>query len=383
MSDSPSVQLRFPSMPGFTIRGEFDGGEMSSDLGPILLRGIDQQIGLTQRLADAFNDKRHLSYVDHSMRDLFAQRIFQVSSGYEDANDSNSLRTDPMFKIGLNRAPLDSKSALASASTFSRLENAATQKDVYRIGVAFVKNFVDSYAKPPKIIVLDMDHSEDQAHGQQQFAIFNGYYKSNCYLPLFIFEGLSGKFITAVLRSGERPSGEENAMIIKRVMKIIRTAWPDTRIVLRGDGHFSNPELMELVINDSNADFAFGVGTNITLSSFAAPLVKEAKRIHDIRVNNSKSAKISLPSNTILYGETEYAAKVTVHSPPLLSDQEYNQIRGGGRCSSYAAAITGKGGTVSPLLRLAITSARNGHGKTFRLRHVSITLANRATTRLP
>ncbi|MBF0420569.1 MAG: transposase, partial [Magnetococcales bacterium] len=94
------AQCRFPSMPGFTIRGEFDGGDMSSNFGPILLRGIDQQIGLTQRLADAFNDKRHLSYVDHSMRDLFAQRIFQVSSGYEDANDSNSLRTDPMFKIG-------------------------------------------------------------------------------------------------------------------------------------------------------------------------------------------------------------------------------------------------------------------------------------------
>ncbi len=133
MSSSSPVQLRFPSIPGFTIRGDFDGGAMSSDFGPIILRGLDNQIGLTQRLADAFNDKRHPSYIDHSIRDLFAQRGFQIASGYEDGNDANSLRTDPMFKIGLGRAPLDAQSDLASAATFSRLENAATRKDIYRI----------------------------------------------------------------------------------------------------------------------------------------------------------------------------------------------------------------------------------------------------------
>ena len=308
MSESTPAPLRFPPIPGFTIRGEFDGGAMSSDFGPIILRGVDQQIGLTKRLAEAFNDKRHQSYVDHSIRDLFAQRIFQIASGYEDGNDSNPLRTDPMFKIGLDRLPLDPESNLASAATFSRLENAATRKDIYRLAKAHVEHFIAGFPKPPAVIVLDMDHSEDKTHGQQQLSLFNGYYKSDCYLPLFIFEGLSGKFVTAVLRTGKRPTGEENAMIMKRIMKLIRSSWPDTRIVLRGDGHFSNPELMQLVADDTKADFIFGVGGNTVLSKAAAPLLKEAKQIHEARCANSKLNGCPLPYSTCLYGETVYAA---------------------------------------------------------------------------
>lgn len=280
MSESDPIQLRFPSMPGFTIRGDFDGGTMSSDFGPIILRNIDKQIGLTQRLADAFDDRRHPAYIEHSIRDLFAQRIFQIASGYEDCNDSNKLRKDPMFKIGLDKKPIDEISSLASAATFSRLENAATTKDVYRIGKALVEQFIVSYTKPPEVIVLDMDHSEDKTHGQQQFAVFNGYYGNECYLPLFIFEGLSGKLITAILRPGKRPAGEENAMIISRVMKAIRSAWPETHIILRGDSHFSNPELMHIVLNDANSDFIFGVGGNSVLSRLSSPCVQSAKQLH-------------------------------------------------------------------------------------------------------
>ena len=308
MSELMPSPLRFPSIPGFSIRGEFDGGAMSSDFGPIILRGVDQQIGLTQRLSEAFNDKRHQSYIDHSIRDLFAQRCFQIASGYEDGNDSNPLRTDPMFKIGLDRVPLDPESNLASAATFSRLENAATRKDIYRLAKAYVENFIASFSKPPEIIVLDLDHSEDKTHGDQQLSLFNGYYKSDCYLPLFIFEGLSGKLVTAVLRPGKRPTGAENAMIMKRIMKLIRSEWPNTRIVLRGDGHFSNPELMQLVADDTKADFIFGVGGNSVLSRAAAPLLKEAKQLHEVRCANSKLNGCPTPYSTCLYGETIYAA---------------------------------------------------------------------------
>jgi hypothetical protein len=308
MSEPISAPLRFPPIPGFSIRGEFDGGAMSSDFGPIILRGIDQQIGLTKRLAEAFDDKRHQSYIEHTMRDLFAQRSFQIASGYEDGNDSNPLRTDPMFKIGLDRVPLDPESNLASAATFSRLENAATRKDIYRLAKAYAQHFIASFSKPPAVIVLDLDHSEDKTHGHQQLSLFNGYYKSDCYLPLFIFEGLSGKFVTAVLRPGKRPTGAENAIIMKRVMKLIRSEWPDTQIVLRGDGHFSNPELMELVANDPKADFIFGVGGNAVLSRASAPLSKEAKQLHGVRCANSKLNGCTPPYSTILYGETVYAA---------------------------------------------------------------------------
>ncbi len=125
MSNSTPEQLRFPPVNGLTVRGSFDGGALSSDFGPMILRGIDRHIGLTTRLAQAFNDQRHASYTTHDLHTLFAQRSYQIACAYVDGNDANTLRSDPMFKLGLNRNPLDSTAALASAATFSRLENAA------------------------------------------------------------------------------------------------------------------------------------------------------------------------------------------------------------------------------------------------------------------
>lgn len=202
MNKSTPEQLRFPAVDGLTLRADFAGGALSSDFGPMLLRGIDQQIGLTDALAAAFKDSRHAGYIDHTLRDLFAQRIYQMACAYEDGNDANAVRADPMFKLALGRRPLDDGNDLASAPTFSRLENAATSKDLYRMARTFVARFIASYATPPEIIVLDMDHSEDQTHGQQELSFYNHHYQSHCYLPLFIFEGLSGKFISAALRSG-------------------------------------------------------------------------------------------------------------------------------------------------------------------------------------
>jgi hypothetical protein len=193
MSHSTQETLRFPAVDGLTVRGAFDGGALSSDFGPLLLRGIDRQIGLTERLAQAFRDPRHPSYITHSLRALFAQRTDQIACAYEDGNDANALRADPVFKPGLERKPLDEAADLASAPTFSRLENAATPRALYRMAQAFVDQFIGSYATPPAVIVVDLDHSEDAAHGQQEQIFSNHHYGSHCYLPLFIFEGLSGK----------------------------------------------------------------------------------------------------------------------------------------------------------------------------------------------
>ena len=246
------------------MRGSFDGGALSSDFGPMVLRSIDRQIGLTERLANAFQDRRHPSYITHTIRELFAQRTYQVACAYEDGNDANALRSDPMFKLGLDRKPLDADNDLASAPTFSRLENAATPQDLFRLAQAFVDHFIASYAKPPQVIVLDLDHSEDEAHGRQEQIFYNHHYGSHCYLPLFIFEGLSGKLVTAALRPGKRPTGAENAAIVKRVLKRLRAVWPNTHIILRGDGHFSNPELMQLALATPHTDFILGVAGNST-----------------------------------------------------------------------------------------------------------------------
>jgi Transposase DDE domain group 1 len=170
---------------------DFEGGALSSDFGALLLRGIDRQIGLTERLTAAVQDKRHPSSIDHPLRDLLAQRIYQIASGYADGNDANSLRHAPLLKRSVERSPLEPAQDLASAPTFARLEHSVDRKDLYRLTHALVDHFIASYPEPPSAIVLDLDHSDDQTQGQQAFAFYNHHYRGYCYLPLCIFEGTS------------------------------------------------------------------------------------------------------------------------------------------------------------------------------------------------
>ena len=305
MFDSTPEPLRFPPVAGLTVRAEFDGGAMSSDIGPLILRGVDQQIGLIDRLVQAVDDRRHPSYIEHPLHDLLTQRIFQIACGYADGNDANALRTDPLFKLGVNRHPLVQAMDLASGPTFSRLENAVSARDIYRLARAFVAQFIASYPTPPAVIVLDLDHSEDPTHGQQEFSFYNHYYRHHCYLPLFLFEGLSGQFITAALRPGKRPTGAENAMIIKRVIKRLRTAWPETRIILRGDSHFANPELMQLAVDDPAIDFIFGLAGNRALSPLAEPFLASHRR----RVENARRVGHALSTATHTYHDLAYRAE--------------------------------------------------------------------------
>jgi hypothetical protein len=161
---------------------------LSSDRGPLLLRGVDRQIGLTERINAALVDTRHASYITHFQHDLLTQRIYQIGCGYEDGNDSNCLRHDPMFKLGAGHLPFDENTALESAATMSRFEHAASSTDIYRFSEALVEQFIAGFASPPRTLVLDLDHSEDAVYGQQPLAFYNHHYGSTCYLPLMIFE---------------------------------------------------------------------------------------------------------------------------------------------------------------------------------------------------
>lgn len=304
-NDSTPSQLRFPAIAGFSVRADFQGGALSSDFGALLLRGIDQQIGLISRLAGAIRDQRHPSYIEHSLSDLLSQRIFQTACGYIDGNDANSLRRDPMFKLAVGRAPLSEDTDLASGPTFSRLENSLSRKDIYRLASRFVEAFIASYAKVPEIIVLDMDHSEDPTHGQQELALYNHHYGNRCYLPLFVFEGLSGKLVTAILRPGKRPTGKENAAIMQRILRLLRRHWPYTHILLRGDGHFANPELMALCADDPHLDFIFGLAGNRALSPKVAPLLDKARALHQQRSENARRTHQQPPASTRLYADID------------------------------------------------------------------------------
>ena len=242
------------------------------------------------------------------MRDLLAQRIDQLASGYADANDANHLRHDPVFKLGVERSPLDPAHALASAPPFSRLEHHIDRKDLYRLTHALVDHFIASYAEPPAAIVLDLDHSDDPTYGQQEFAFYNHHYQNHCYLPLFIFAGTSHALVMASLRPGTRPPGAENARILVRLLSYLRRHWPYTHILVRGDSHFATPEVMEVIASYRWTDFVFGLAGHAVLLRQAAATLQEARRLHRHRVALAHAHGQAPPTSSRLYDEFVSAA---------------------------------------------------------------------------
>jgi hypothetical protein len=225
-ADFTPEQLRFPPAADFTVRADFTGGEISSDLGVLLLSAVDRRIGLMDRLTGSIVDSRHASYVKHSMRDLLSQRVVQIASGYEDGNDANTLRRDPLFKLAAGRAPLDDDNLLACGATFSRLEGALRRRDIYRMARALVEQFIAGYAEAPATITLDLDHTDDATYGQQALVFYHHHYAPQeiplgdahyCYLPLLVFEANSGALVTG-------PQGPFHAGFT-----MTRHAWPTRR----------------------------------------------------------------------------------------------------------------------------------------------------------
>ena len=173
----------FASVSGKPVEAVFDGGALTSDIGLMLLREVACKSGILSRIVEALTDRRHPSYVDHTMANLISQRVFQIACGYEDANDCNALREDPAFKAACDRLPI-SGAPLASQPTMSRLENGIRRRDLVRIAQALVDGFVASYDRPPEGVVLDIDDTDDEVYGKQQLSLFNGYYDERCYCPL-------------------------------------------------------------------------------------------------------------------------------------------------------------------------------------------------------
>jgi Transposase DDE domain group 1 len=187
------------------------------------------------------------------------------------------------------------------------------RKDLYRLTQALVDHFIASYAEPPAAIVLDVDHSDDPTHGQQEFAFYNHYYKNYCYLPLFIFEGTSHALGTAYLRPGTRPTGAENAMILVRLLAYLRRHWPYTHILVRGDSHFATPEVIDVIAARRGTDFVLGLAGNAVLLRQATPTLQEARHLHHQRVALAHAHGAAPPTRSRLYDDFTYAAQSWAH----------------------------------------------------------------------
>jgi len=278
MEENKQLSLQFASISGKKVTADFSGGEVTSDAGVMVMKEMANKIGIIERLAQAIYDERHQSYVKHETIKLLTQRVFQIACGYDDANDANDLRVDPGFKASCDRLP--SEDDLASQPTITRFENSITTKDLYRIAVVFVDQFIASYDVPPSAIVLDIDDTDDETHGAQQLSLFNEYYHEYCYMPLFIFEGQTGKLITSILRPGKRPNGKQIRSIFKRVIKKIRSVWPHVGILIRGDSHFATPELYSWC-DKHNVHYILGLSKNSILKELAQPALSAAHHRYD------------------------------------------------------------------------------------------------------
>jgi len=313
MKDCTKQLLLFKGISNKKIEADFNGGEVSSDAGLLFLREVENRIGLISKMTDSLRDRRHPGYVKHQLLELFKQRIFQIACGYEDGNDSNELREDPIMKIACERLP-DDETALASQPTISRFENSLSRTDLYRIAEVFVDVFIESYSEPPEGIILDIDDTDDLTHGHQQLTLFNAYHGDYCYMPIHLYEGRSGRLITTVLRPGKRPTGKQIVSILKRVVGKIRKAWPEVGILLRGDSYYSCPAVFDFC-EESDMKYVLGFKSLSPLIREVKPHVEEASLRFDLESQPVK-----------MFTETLYKAKSWPKARRVIAKVEYNAL---------------------------------------------------------
>lgn len=282
------AQYEFSGVGRRSVIAGFDGGRVSSDAGALLLKKADQAVDLLGRLGGCFRDDRVQDAVEFPVRTLVAQRVMGIALGYEDLNDHEQLRHDPL--LGAVIGKLESGRAqcapLAGKSTLNRLELFETQgssryhkirPQAEQIEGLFVDLFLESHRTAPERIVLDLDATDDPLHGQQEGRFFHGYYDSYCYLPLYIFCGR--QLLCAKLRTADQDGAAGALEEVERIVSQIRARWPQTQIVLRADSGFARNALMSWC--EANAvDYVLGLARNARLTRAIGASMQQATERH-------------------------------------------------------------------------------------------------------
>lgn len=268
----------FTPVNGRKVEAEFDEPAMTSDAGTLLLRELIASSPLVSDIAEILGDQRCQGRVTHSVEKILSQRIGQICSGYFHADDSDKLRDDPAMVLMSGGVP--GEDALASQPTVSRLENRVDVRALLRIGYAFVDDYVRSFqGRRPKMVMLDMDPTAITVYGGQQLALFNGYEDEYCLMPFHVYDGLTGRLITTVVRPGKTPTAGEVLAVLKRIVKRLRRAWPKVQIALRADSHHTKPEVMDWMEAHGMA-YVTGLSPNKRLDRQFSGLVENARRLH-------------------------------------------------------------------------------------------------------
>jgi hypothetical protein len=278
-------EFLFPGLGGRLGVARFDGGDITSDGGLLLLTKVEASTGIVERFSRCFTDLRDPRLISHPVRDLVAQRVYGLALGYEDLNDHEVLRHDPLFAAATGKDPGKDGIAPAGKSTLNRLELSrpeAAAGDRYKkvfldpdaVDQLFVDAFVESHDAPPVEIVLDLDNTDFPLHGRQEGRFFHGFYNEYCYLPLYVFSG--GHLLLARLRRADQDGAAGAKEEIEKLVARIRAYWPDTRIVLRADSGFCREELMAFC-EEKGLYYVFGLARNSRLEETVSAEMAEAK----------------------------------------------------------------------------------------------------------
>ena len=234
MTHDTLLPFDLPAVCRKKVTAAFDGGLISSDGGLVLLRTEERRLGLADLLAGCLRDRRDPALLTHTLSEMLRFRMLAIACGYEDADDGDALRADPLFKLAVGRTP-ESGRDLCSQPTMSRLENMPSRIEAARMTAALVDTFCRSLPKAPAAITLDIDDTCDAVHGHQQLSLFHAHYDTRCFLPIHVYHVESGKPVVVFLREGKTPAGTEVRTVLKHLVRRIRRHWPATRITFRGD----------------------------------------------------------------------------------------------------------------------------------------------------
>ena len=306
MSSDPTTPcLLFEALFCKPVHAAFDEPHGSSDGGALLLKAADRRLGLLDRMAACLRDDRQPGKVAHDLRELFAQRVFAIACGYPDGNDAARLAFDPIHKLLADRDPVTGD-PLASQPTLSRFENAVTRKDCYRLADALAQTVVERHkarlkGRPVYRVTLDLDPTDDPTHGAQQLALFNGFYDTWCYLPILGFLRFNDEpeqhLFAAVLRPGNAHATKGALGILRRILNLLREAFPKALFRIRLDGGFATPEVFDFLDEQLDTDYVVAMAKNKVLKRRGHRLLGRVRR-HSRRTRRTER----------LYGECWYAA---------------------------------------------------------------------------
>ncbi len=285
-TDCRTKQLSFQGIGDRSVTATFDGGQITSDGGSLLLREIEAGRGYIRRFASLFHDGRDQRFVEHSVEQMIGQRVYGLCMGYEDLVDHDQLREDQMMGLLCGKADLAGEGPLAGKSTLNRLETAKPadrEPSRYKKIVAdmeglegfFVETFVRTTRRRPAWLILDFDATDDPLHGRQEGRFFHGYYDCYCYLPLYVFCG--DQLLWAQLRKSDIDPSEGSVQVLEKLVRHLRRKWPGIPILVRGDSGFCREQLMSWC-ESHQVDFLFGMAKNARLLKRIRPLMKQVRR---------------------------------------------------------------------------------------------------------